>query len=236
MARTRNIKPSFFKNETLSDLGFDVMVCFAGLWTLADREGRLEDRPRWIKAEIFPYAEVSIDALLSKLNEHGFIIRYESGGHRYISVPNFVKHQHPNVKENASTIPAPCPNQASTKPAPSENQSNTPLYPIPYTSVPHTLNAKTELFDPIEILQAIQNRHPKSEGAALGIRLLAQVIAEAVDPQTVATSIDIRHRDYVATIRDPKYAKSLANWARDKMYLDPPSKNGSHGEEIDYPQ
>jgi len=97
----------------------------------------------------------------------------------------------------------------------------------------HTLSARID-FDPTEILQGILKRHPKSDGAQMGIRLLGQVISESVDPQTVAISIDLRHRDYVSGISNPKYVKSLANWVRDRMYMDPPSKNGT--EEIDYPK
>ena len=55
MARARNIKPGFFKNEFLADLPFETRLLFIGLWTLADREGRLEDRPRKIKMELFAY-------------------------------------------------------------------------------------------------------------------------------------------------------------------------------------
>ena len=49
MARARNIKPGFFKNEFLAEMPCEVRLLFIGLWTLADREGRLEDRPKRIK-------------------------------------------------------------------------------------------------------------------------------------------------------------------------------------------
>lgn len=39
MARARNIKPSFFKNEDLADLNPFDRLLFIGLWCLADREG-----------------------------------------------------------------------------------------------------------------------------------------------------------------------------------------------------
>jgi len=39
MARSRNIKPGFFKNDHLVELPFEYRLLFAGLWTLADREG-----------------------------------------------------------------------------------------------------------------------------------------------------------------------------------------------------
>ncbi len=55
--RARNIKPGFFKNEHLGTADPIVALLFEGLWLLADRDGRLEDRPLRIKAEIFPYRE-----------------------------------------------------------------------------------------------------------------------------------------------------------------------------------
>ena len=108
MARSRNIKPGFFTNEHLADLPFECRLLFIGLWTLADREGRLEDRPKRIKAAIFPYNDVDVDASLRELeeNEEVFIVRYEVDGSNYIQINNFVKHQSPHHKEVASTIPA----------------------------------------------------------------------------------------------------------------------------------
>jgi hypothetical protein len=49
MPRTRQIKPGFFKNDELAELPIEARLLFAGLWTIADREGRLEDRPKKIK-------------------------------------------------------------------------------------------------------------------------------------------------------------------------------------------
>lgn len=108
MARSRNIKPGFFENEDLADCGPYAMLLFAGMWTLADREGRLEDRPRRIKAQVLPYFDVDIDQLLNDLAARGFIERYEVAGERYVHILNFGKHQNPHVKEAPSTIPAPC--------------------------------------------------------------------------------------------------------------------------------
>ena len=65
--RARNIKPGFFKNDTLAELDFAGRLLFIGLWGLADREGRLEDRPKKIKAEIFPYDDVAVDSFLGEL-------------------------------------------------------------------------------------------------------------------------------------------------------------------------
>lgn len=107
MARARNIKPGFFSNDKLAELPPLGRILFAGLWTIADRKGRLEDRPKKVKAEILPYDGCNVDKLLDELQSRAFILRYECGGVRYIQVLNFEKHQNPHTKEADSTIPAP---------------------------------------------------------------------------------------------------------------------------------
>lgn len=106
--RIRTIKPGFFSNERLAELDPFARLLFIGLWTLADREGRLEDRPRRIKAELFPYDDVDADALLADLAEAGFILRYEvAAAGRFIQVATFLRHQRPHSREAASELPAP---------------------------------------------------------------------------------------------------------------------------------
>ena len=51
MARARNIKPSFFMNENLAECDPLARILFVGLWTLADRDGRLEDRPKPLRVQ-----------------------------------------------------------------------------------------------------------------------------------------------------------------------------------------
>lgn len=107
MARARNIKPGFFANEKLGELEPRARLLFVGLWTLADREGRLEDRPRRIRAQLFGYEDtVDVDHLLNLLVPE-FIQRYEIAGERYIVVLNWSKHQKPHHMELPSQIPPP---------------------------------------------------------------------------------------------------------------------------------
>lgn len=117
MARSRNLKPSFFTNDKLADIPPIGRLLFQGLWCIADRDGRLEDRPKRIKAELLPYDDCCVEDLLLALVEHEFIIRYSANGNQFIQVVNFTKHQNPHVKEAPSTIPAPCLSGASTVPA-----------------------------------------------------------------------------------------------------------------------
>lgn len=114
MARARNIKPGFFTNDVLCELDPLARLLFAGLWTISDRAGRLEDRPKKIKAEVLPYDDCDADQLLELLHKHGFIKRYAAGEKRFIQVVAWDKHQNPHIKETASTIPAPCEHSAET--------------------------------------------------------------------------------------------------------------------------
>ena len=107
MARARNIKPGFFTNELLGT--YDPIVCltFAGLWCLADKDGRMEDRPLRIKAELFPYREgIDVNGYLTVLQRDGFIDRYVVDGVGYIQVRSFAKHQSPHHTERPKGYPS----------------------------------------------------------------------------------------------------------------------------------
>lgn len=122
MARARNIKPSIMENEELADLEPIARLLFIYLWMLADREGRLEDRPKRIAGRALPYDRAAdVDALLQQLHDCGFIRRYSINECKYIQIVSFEKHQHPHCKEAPSTIPAPGEHGASTVQAPEEH-------------------------------------------------------------------------------------------------------------------
>jgi hypothetical protein len=123
MARKRDLKPGFFTNERLAEIEPLGRLLFAGLWTIADREGRLEDRPRKIRAEILPYDDCDANALLDALATRGFILRYEVDGEKYIQIINFRKHQSPHPREIASAIPPP-PDAGITKDMPRQVLGN----------------------------------------------------------------------------------------------------------------
>lgn len=135
MARARSIKPGFFLNESLASLHPLTRILFEGLWCHADREGRLEDRPRRIKAEVLPYDDHDVDEGLNDLQRCEFILRYRNCKSSYIQIVNFTRHQNPHVKEPASTIQAPDEPGASTVQAPDEHRSDPALTlnPIPLT-------------------------------------------------------------------------------------------------------
>jgi len=113
MARIRYLKPDFFKDEDIAELPHQVRIFYAGLWCYADRAGRLEDRPKRLKAEIFPYEDFDIEAGLQRLsspkksNNKPFLVRYKKDGYSYIQILQWDKHQKPHPTEKKSEIPPP---------------------------------------------------------------------------------------------------------------------------------
>ena len=110
--RSRNIKPSFFSNEQLAEVSPEARLLFIGLWCMADREGRLEDRPKRIKMSIFPADSYNCEPFLAELADQRLIVRYQIDGQRYIEIPRFTAHQSPHHKEKPSCIPPRAPDSA----------------------------------------------------------------------------------------------------------------------------
>lgn len=107
MARARNIKPSFFTNDSLADNDPLGRLLFIGLWTLADHKGNLEWRPKRVKAQLLPYDNCDVEKLAINLDKSGFVRFYSVGGKTYINIPTFTDHQNPhkNEREKGSDTP-----------------------------------------------------------------------------------------------------------------------------------
>ena len=113
--KARGIKPGVFKNEALAEIAPPWgRVLFMGLWGLADREGRLLDRPGHIAVDIFPcdlangrLSIPQVEEMLIELAKGSdpFILRYAIGEQKIIQIVNFAKHQSPHNSEKASELP-----------------------------------------------------------------------------------------------------------------------------------
>jgi len=129
--RIRYLKPDFFLDEDVADLEPLVRLFYAGLWTRADRSGRLEDRPERLKVEIIPYDKFDAEDALTQLAKQKrvsgrpFIQRYEVDGRRYIQILSWERYQKPHHSEKKSMIPAP-PNGYITVKDPLSNGDSPP--------------------------------------------------------------------------------------------------------------
>lgn len=112
MPRIRSIKPEFFTDENLCQLSPHHRLAFEGLWCYADKQGRLKDRPGYLKTMILPYDNIDFNNLLTDLSKTNsgrgqpLINRYSVGGDNYIQVSNFAEHQRPHHTEKDSKLPA----------------------------------------------------------------------------------------------------------------------------------
>ena len=226
------MKPGFFKNEDLADLGPLTQVLFAGLWTLADRKGRLEDRPRRIKAEILPFYEADIEQLLSGLNASKFIQRYLVGGNKYIQIINFHKHQNPHIKETESTIPAPdlhcvSTGNSGTSPADSLLPLTDSLNPITTLSDKSDVKAsseeknnhKAEALEVLEFLNETTGRKYRPVDATL--KPIICRLKSGVTVQDCRTMIIRKWRDWHQDEKMEKYLRpaTLFRAQNFEMYL-----------------
>lgn len=168
MARSRNIKPGFFINDKLAECAPLARLLFSGLWCIADRKGRLEDRPKRIKAALLPYDNCDVDILLQELHDHDFILRYEIDGNRYIQIINFLKHQNPHIKEAASIIPPPPTKEAATEKhytsTVQESEQHTTIPADSLNLIPDSFNESTSEQSPDEMPE------PHSTGESNGKR------------------------------------------------------------------
>jgi hypothetical protein len=140
--RARNLKPGFFKNPELLELPPEARLLFAGLWCVADKAGRLEDRPRKIKIELFPADTFEVEPLLEALEGKRLIHRYTVDGVGYIQVVNFGKHQNPHKTEAESRIPPPPGSGESTEQLPLDNGSRPADSLIPDSLIPSSLRSE----------------------------------------------------------------------------------------------
>jgi len=125
VARSRNIKPGFFLNDLLAEIEPLGRLLFAGLWTIADKAGRLEYRVKKIKASVLPYDDCDIEKFINELEKRNFITIYIVKNEKYLQINNWSKHQKPHKNENESELPS----------APIQGKSNKKL-PIKSERVP----------------------------------------------------------------------------------------------------
>lgn len=104
MARIRTIKPEFFTSEDIVELSAFARLLYIAIWCEADREGRLEWKPKTFKLRYFPADDVNIESLCEEITTRGLVKPY---GDKLAYIPAFLDHQHINPRESASTLPAP---------------------------------------------------------------------------------------------------------------------------------
>ena len=109
--RIRTIKPEFFLHEGLyaleAETKLPIRISFAGLWCIADREGRFKWEPRKIGVQVLPYDLIDFSRVLDALTTRGFVLKYASENETFGCIPSFGRHQVINNRERDSELPTP---------------------------------------------------------------------------------------------------------------------------------
>jgi hypothetical protein len=190
MARARNIKPSIMDNEELAELDPITRLLFIYLWMLADREGRLEDRPKRIAAQALAYDRTAdVDAMLESLQRSGFITRYTAAGVACIQITNFIKHQAPHGTEKDGSLPDK--NGMVTK---------------------HKRGKNGYASGEVELVNCALTVKPQSDNALIpdsGFLIPDSLIPDSLSSQAVLTETDIEN---IETSDDDKKPKDPSEW------------------------
>jgi hypothetical protein len=225
MARARNIKPGFFANEELVELPFSTRLLFIGLWTVADRSGRMDDKPKRIKMALFPADDIDINAGLDELQSSGFLLRYEVDSIKYIQVLMFSKHQNPHKDEKASVIP-PYGHDASTMQKPYLHGGNPAdsllLIPDSLLLIPDSIKTKGADKPLDGNFERAWHEYPNRPGASKTASLKAwnARLKAGVDPNDMLAGVG-RYAKYVESAKtDPQFIKQPATFfGPDAHYL-----------------
>lgn len=212
MARTRNIKPAFFDNDILGGLSSLTRLLFIGLWCIADRDGRLEDRPRRIKKTLLGYDDVNTeetDGMLQQLADNGFIIRYEVDDEAYIQIVNFSKHQNPHMHEKMSEIPPP-PGFSTTVPKGKKGEKSENPYNPPKTYAPELADWFDEFW----------NEYPKHRNRAQAERAWFNLNPDKGLVGTILASLQVFKRSEEWNKEDGKYIPNPSRWLDDRRWED----------------
>ena len=170
--RIRTIKPEFFHHEGLfeaeAQTNLPLRVAFAGLWCIADREGRFKWEPRRIGVQVLPYDGVDFSRVLDALTTRGFVLRYRVGDACFGWIPSFLKHQVINNRESESVLPDPDGNIEETP-------ANTEEYDASATREPREDNACSKEGKGREGKEGVVTRQLSPELEAFRLRVGAMV-------------------------------------------------------------
>lgn len=134
--RKRDLHPELFHDERVLQVELAARWLFIGLWTIADRKGRMEEPNHLtLKVRFLPVDHVDCAALLGQLVDVGLVVRYMAStpdrqeGYPCLWLPGLVKRTRFHPNEMKSALP-PAPGDTSDE----EDEDAEPPEPEPKKS------------------------------------------------------------------------------------------------------
>lgn len=125
----RLVTSEIMRNEKVAELDFAGRWFFLGLITNADDDGRVKGSAKYLKANIFPYDDLTTEAIIEyrkKCHEIGLICFYSQNGTEAICLTGWGEHQAiRSDRYKPSTLPPPPFEAMATNGIPNDNQVST---------------------------------------------------------------------------------------------------------------
>lgn len=93
----RMITPNIWRNDKFGYLSITAKLLFIGMFSIADDDGRLKALPKYLKANIFPYDDITIDDISKyrkECEQNNLVHCYRNGNCDYIYLSGWYEHQH----------------------------------------------------------------------------------------------------------------------------------------------
>lgn len=116
MARKRMIDPSFWDDLNVAKLSIAARLCFIGMVSNADDEGRIEAEPRYIKRAVFGFddelSSTDVAGLLAEI-QHACpsVVFYQVDGRALASFTNWKRYQYIQKPQPSRLPPVPLPDE-----------------------------------------------------------------------------------------------------------------------------
>jgi DnaD/phage-associated family protein len=127
----RMVTSKLFQNEKVATLDYGGRYFFVGTITNADDDGRLKGSSKYLKANIFPYDNITEEQIIkyrTTCHELGLIYYYIVNGIEIIMLPGWAEHQIiRGDRYHPSTLPPPNDNHQTTKGIPTNDNKTTTL-------------------------------------------------------------------------------------------------------------
>lgn len=204
----RLITSELFKNEQVAGLDYAGRYFFIGLITHADDDGRLKGSAKYLKGNIFPYDNITIDQIecyKAQCVELGLIAHYTIDEIEYILFPTWNRHQViRSDRYKPSVIPVPNDNHLSTNGIPSDNQTDTVgMLNISKDNIskdnisnivtkklnkfpPEYINLRKQVFDLLQKRRGYKSRNPGAEALSI-----SQMLQENCTPDDIIKAYDL---------------------------------------------
>lgn len=211
MARIRTIKPEFFTSEDIVCMSTSARLLYIALWCEADREGRMQWKPRTFKMRYMPADDVDVSALCEEIADAGLVVLYGDG---LAYIPTFSKHQHINPREANSALPDP---HASARVTDASARVQSPsLTRREEGKERKEVNTR----DVLNGFDQFWTTYPKKVGKAQAEKAWSKIIPDAGLLETILSSVRCAARSPDWTKDDGQFIPHPATWLNAKRWED----------------